>query len=90
MNAEFFAIVFTMSLGAFLLYPLVKAFSERIRGKAGVGDSRVLEDVQALRDDVLSELEQVKGQLADLNERMDFAERVLAKGRDAERLPPAR
>jgi hypothetical protein len=86
---EFLGILFMMSVGAFLLYPLVKALSERIRGRPG-GDPRVLEEVQALRDDLLVELEQVKGQLTDLSERMDFAERVMAKGRDRDRLPPAR
>jgi hypothetical protein len=32
-------------------------------------------------------LEQLEGRVAELEERLDFAERVLARGRDANRLP---
>jgi hypothetical protein len=43
-------------------------------------DMRALrEDVQALRDEVL-----LRGDLADMGERVDFTERVLARSRDAE------
>lgn len=44
------------------------------------------EDVDQLRQDV----EELRGQLADVQERLDFTERILAKTRDAERLPPVR
>ncbi len=43
-------------------------------------------------DDVLSrlaELDEVKRRLGELEERVDFAERLLAKQRDAERLGPS-
>lgn len=33
---------------------------------------------------------EVRHQLADVNERLDFAERLLAKQRDADRLAPPR
>lgn len=36
---------------------------------------------------VLEELEGLKGRLAEVEERLDFAERVLAKTEQAERLP---
>jgi hypothetical protein len=35
---------------------------------------------------VLEELDRVRSELAELNERMDFAERLLAKTRETERL----
>jgi NAD(P)-dependent dehydrogenase (short-subunit alcohol dehydrogenase family) len=47
----------------------------------GGEDVRALRDeVQGLRDDVAA----VRGDLTDLAERVDFAERVLARSRDAE------
>lgn len=47
----------------------------RLRMEGGEGGSS--EEVQALR----SELETVRRELSDLNERVDFAERLLARGR---------
>jgi hypothetical protein len=35
-------------------------------------------------------VEELRGQLAEVHERLDFAERMLAKTREAERLPPVR
>lgn len=46
---------------------------------------RMLENVQAR----LGELEELKQRVAELEERIDFAERVLAKERDAGRIPPS-
>ena len=47
---------------------------------AGVGDV----------DQLRAEVDELRGQLAEVQERLDFAERVLAKSREAERLPPVR
>jgi hypothetical protein len=41
-------------------------------------------------DQLRQEVEELRGQLADVQERLDFTERMLAKTRDAERLPPVR
>jgi hypothetical protein len=41
-------------------------------------------------DQLRHEVEELRGQLADVQERLDFTERMLAKTRDAERLPPVR
>jgi hypothetical protein len=38
----------------------------------------------------LAELDDLRIRLAEVEERLDFAERALVKGRDAERLPPPR
>ena len=43
-------------------------------------------EVEQLR----SEVDELRGQLAEVQERLDFAERMLAKTREAERLPPVR
>jgi hypothetical protein len=42
------------------------------------GDAGSLEEVQALR----GELDAVRRELSELNERVDFTERLLARGRD--------
>jgi hypothetical protein len=81
------AIVFLSSitlLGAFvLLFPLVRALAERIRTR---GEAGAKEELQGLREDVLQELQQVRREVGELSERVDFAERLLAKQRDPDRL----
>ncbi len=37
-----------------------------------------------------SEVDELRGQLAEVQERLDFTERMLARTREAERLPPVR
>ena len=53
---------------------------EEAKIRAGGGAE---EEVQQLRDDV----EQLRGEMAEMQERMDFTERLLARNSDAERLP---
>lgn len=50
---------------------------EEARLRIGGGESGSAEEVQALR----SELETVRRELSELHERVDFAERLLARGR---------
>jgi hypothetical protein len=57
--------------------PIGRAFAERIRGGARANEPDPV---------VLEELDRVRSELAELNERMDFAERLLAKAREPERL----
>ncbi|HVH66961.1 MAG TPA: hypothetical protein VM716_03760 [Gemmatimonadales bacterium] len=57
---------------------------EELRRKVDGGAGAVGGDTQARLD----ELEDVQRRLSDLEERMDFAERMLAKQRDAERIAP--
>ena len=70
----FFAWMITLS-------PVGKAYAERLRakGKEENGDPELVEAVEALRQEV-----------AELAERVDFTERLLAKQRDADRLAPPR
>jgi len=48
-----------------------------------------LQDIRALLEDQSGRLEAVQRQLGELAERQDFAERLLAQGRDKTRLPGA-
>ncbi len=59
-----------------------KWIEAKARATGGVGPA----DVEQLR----SEVDELRGQLAEVQERLDFAERMLAKTREAERLPPVR
>ena len=62
--------------------PVGRAVAERIRQRPTAGGGAgTAEDLQA-------ELQEVRRELAELVERMDFMERLLAKARDAERLAP--
>lgn len=60
--------------------PIGRAFAERIRSHGAVParDPELLAEVDALRQEV-----------SELHERMDFAERLLAKQRDAAKLAGA-
>jgi len=60
-----------------LLFPLVRAFADRIRNKSI--DAGVKEEIQMLREDLLNEMQQARREIGDLGERIDFTERLLAK-----------
>lgn len=62
--------------------PLGKALGERLAG----GSARVApsQEVDVLRNEV----EELRYRLTDIEERLDFTERVLAQQRERERLPP--
>ena len=69
------AIVLAVALVRMVKGPFGQALADRIRGTAP--PQHVVAD----------ELETVKARLAEVEERLDFAERMLAKGEQAERLP---
>lgn len=73
---------------AFLLAisPIGRAIADRIRGSGGKGDQQV--DFLAERqDDIVEELESVRRELADIHERLEFTERLMARERH-DRLQP--
>jgi hypothetical protein len=70
-----------------VLRPLVGALAKRIaEPKRGASP----DELATLRADLLDEMQQVRQQVGDLAERVDFAERLLAKHRESERLAPPR
>ncbi|HYT99131.1 MAG TPA: hypothetical protein VEK85_02055 [Gemmatimonadales bacterium] len=83
-EAVAFLMFVTMVGGFVLLYPVVRALAERLRPHSEAGK----EEMQALREDVVQELQQMRREVAELGERVDFTERLLAKQREAERLAP--
>ena len=56
--------------------PLGAAIADRPRGGPPVGDAELGAEVEHLR-----------GRLADVEERLDFAERLLSQAREADQLP---
>ena len=64
--------------------PFGRALAERIAGRPRTAAED--QDIQELK----GEVDELRTQLADVQERLDFAERVLAKQREVERLPPVR
>jgi hypothetical protein len=83
MRPEEFILLALLFVGGFLLLrPLVAALADRIRHKGSpavdAGErAEILEEVRGLRQDVI-----------ELAERMDFAERLLAKQNEAARIAP--
>ena len=76
--------------------PMGKALAEWIRGWSKTDEQWLA--VQAAKhgavlgssESVLSEVEDLKRRLAEVEERRDFTERLLARERDPERLAPPR
>jgi len=66
---------------ALVLYPIARAIARRLEGR-GVSNE-LLQQVDELRERV-RDLESSQHRVAELEERLDFAERLLAQRRDVE------
>jgi hypothetical protein len=58
--------------------PVGRALARRLGGREAAVESAALAEVDALRDD----LQALRHEVGDLQERLDFAERLLAQARD--------
>jgi len=82
MRLELVVVTFFVFGGLFwVTRPLIQALADRV-GHRGEPET------PTLAEDVLAELQAMRRAMADLAERVDFTERVLAKQRDGARLPP--
>jgi len=82
----FAAVVLLLGVGlilAALVWPLIKAVARRIEG--GAVNLGLQTELDTLRDRV-RQLEEIAPRMADLEERLDFTERVVAQGREPDRL----
>lgn len=68
---------------AVLLWPLIRALARRIEG--GAPDSEMRAELDGLRERV-RQLEDMPPRMAELEERVDFAERIVAQAREPDRL----
>ena len=70
--------------------PIGKAIAARNTGKKVLlEDEEIAAVVKDLRQE-LDEMQHLPEQMSELGERVDFLERMVAKQREAERLPPVR
>lgn len=60
--------------------PIGKAIADRIAGRSGAAPPG--------QDDILAAVDELRREVAELAERIDFTERLLAKQREAQRLGP--
>lgn len=77
------AIIAASVLAVLILRPLVMALSKRVQGKVEDG---LADRVRELEGRV-NELEGAAHRTAELEERLDFAERLLTQQREANKLP---
>ncbi len=82
--------IVTVMLGAFLaavLYPVARAYARRMDRP---GDAAGVRDQLAEVSARLEEMQRGQDRMAELEERLDFAERMLAQQREPARLPGER
>jgi Tfp pilus assembly protein PilO len=80
------AVVLLLGAGlivATLIWPLVRALARRVEG--GAASTEMQTELDGLRERV-RQLEEVQPRLAELEERLDFTERIVAQDREPDRL----
>jgi hypothetical protein len=85
---EFFILFLTtlfVGSGLIVTWPILHAFADRIRARGAAAGT---ERLQAEQDALAEELAQTRHDVAELQERLDFAERLLAKHQDPARIAP--
>lgn len=70
----------------FFRSPLCRAVSDQIRGRV-VENDEVIRHVEALMEELRSDVRDVRAEVMDLVERVDFTERVLIEMRQRAALP---
>jgi hypothetical protein len=67
-----------------LFGPIGSALARRIVGRSEAGDAQA--EIEEIRARVTDEVDDLKNRLAEVEERLDFAERLLAHGKQADQL----
>ncbi len=83
------AIVFLFGGGTLLalsLSPIGRAIADRIKGTARGSPGDVVRQIEETQGHVLDELDALRQEVADVQERLDFTERLLARQREPGRL----
>jgi hypothetical protein len=77
------------TLFALSMSPVGRAIADRIRGapKPGAIAEKDIEELREAQMAILDEVEALRHEVADVNERVDFAERLLTKRDDVSALP---
>jgi hypothetical protein len=66
-----------------ILWPIMRAFARRLEGKGNV-DSGIHAEIEQLHTR-LAEMDSLQSRLLELEERVDFAERLLSQSHDAQK-----
>jgi hypothetical protein len=74
-------VVVSVVAATIILWPIVRAFARRLEGK-GTGDPALKAEVEQLHQR-LGEVDALQVRLAELEERLDFTERMLARTPEA-------
>jgi hypothetical protein len=69
--------IFVFGGSFWVLRPLVGALAKRLSGETGRASA---DQLATLREQLLEEMQRVRQEVGELAERVDFAERLLAKG----------
>jgi len=77
------------TVAAVAFSPIGRALADRIRGKVASSED-VSAELTEHREQTGAELDALRQQVGELAERLDFAERMLSKQKDTERLAPPR
>jgi Tfp pilus assembly protein PilO len=77
-------VIAALTATVIILWPIMRAFARRLEGKAG-GDPALRSDVDHLHAR-LGEIDTLQTRVAELEERVDFTERLLAQSREPDRL----
>jgi hypothetical protein len=77
-------VIAALTATVIILWPIMRAFGRRLEGKGG-GDAALRSEVEQLHTR-LGEVDTLQARVAELEERVDFAERLLAQGREPDRL----
>lgn len=78
------------TLFALSMSPVGRAVADRIRGTSrdGAIGYKDLEELREAQMTILDDVEALRNEIAEVNERVDFAERLLAMRNDVGKLPP--
>lgn len=68
-----------------LFGPIGSALARRIVGRPEPGEAHA--EIEEIRARVTDEVDDLRNRLAEVEERLDFAERLLAHGRETDQLP---
>jgi hypothetical protein len=72
-------VVFALIAATIILWPVMRALARRLEGKGA--DPALREEVERLHHR-LAEVDVLQGRIAELEERIDFTERILVRGQE--------
>lgn len=77
-----FVAMLTLVLGTLLLWPLIRALARRLEGKGGGDTAALRAELDQLHERV-ADVEQLQHRVFELENRLEFSERLLTQQRDA-------